>query len=39
MDTTRREALRQGGGLTLFALVAAAGWLTPDEARAADAWN
>lgn len=39
MDTTRREALRHGGGLTLFALVAAAGWLTPDEARAADAWN
>lgn len=25
--------------MTLLALVAAAGWLTPREARAADAWN
>jgi sulfur-oxidizing protein SoxY len=30
--------LRSGGGLTLLALVAAAGWLRPGEA-AADGWN
>ena len=39
MNIQRREALRQGGGMTLFALVAAAGWLAPGEAHAADAWN
>jgi len=39
MNIQRREALRQGGGVTLLALVAAAGWLKPGEAHAADAWN
>ena len=39
MNIQRREALRQGGGVTLLALVAAAGWLVPREAHAADAWN
>ena len=39
MNIQRREALRQGGGVTLLALVAAAGWLRPGEAHAADAWN
>jgi len=39
MNIQRREVLRQGGGVTLLALVAAAGWLKPGEAHAADAWN
>jgi sulfur-oxidizing protein SoxY len=38
MDTRRREVLKTGGGVTLLALVAAAGWLRPGEALAAD-WN
>ena len=38
MDTNRRQALRTGGGLTLLALLAAAGWLKPQEAAAED-WN
>jgi sulfur-oxidizing protein SoxY len=38
MDSKRREALRAGGGVTLFALLAAAGWLAPGDA-AAQAWN
>ena len=39
MDAHRREALRAGGAFTLLTLVAAAGWLRPGEALAADAWN
>jgi sulfur-oxidizing protein SoxY len=39
MDTRRRQALKGGGGITLFALLAAAGWLAPEDAEAADAWN
>jgi sulfur-oxidizing protein SoxY len=39
MDAERREALRAGGALTLLTLLAAAGWLRPGEAFAADAWN
>ena len=41
MKFTRREALKKGGGVTLFALVAAAGWLVPAGARAqgAQTWN
>ena len=39
MDTSRRQALKGGGGITLFALLAAAGWLAPEDAAAADAWN
>ena len=38
MDTTRREVLKAGGGVTLFGLLAAAGWLAPGEA-AAQTWN
>ncbi len=37
MDGRRRKALKAGGGLSLFALVAAAGWLKPGDAQAA--WN
>jgi len=38
MNRQRRKVLRTGGGLTLAALVSAAGWLRPGEALAAD-WN
>jgi sulfur-oxidizing protein SoxY len=38
MGTTRREVLKTGGGLTLLGLLAAAGWLKPEDA-AAQAWN
>jgi len=38
MDTTRRQALKTGGGVTLAALLAAAGWLAPREVSA-QAWN
>jgi sulfur-oxidizing protein SoxY len=38
MDESRRQALRTGGGLTLLALLAAAGWLRPGDA-AAEGWN
>lgn len=34
MGTTRREALKTGGGATLFALLAAAGWIEPRNAVA-----
>ncbi len=37
-DRARRAALKKGGGVTLLALVAAAGWLRPELARA-QAWN
>ena len=37
MNVTRREALKQSGGVTLLALVAAAGWLPRDAA--AQSWN
>jgi len=37
MDNARRDALKTGGGLTLLTLLAAAGWLTPEAARAD--WN
>ncbi len=36
MDPGRREALRAGGGVSLLALLAAAGWFATDEARAAE---
>jgi sulfur-oxidizing protein SoxY len=39
MNTQRRDVLKTGGGITLLTLVAAAGWLKPGEAAAADAWN
>jgi sulfur-oxidizing protein SoxY len=38
MDQARRKALKSGGGATLYALLAAAGWLKPGEA-AAQSWN
>jgi sulfur-oxidizing protein SoxY len=38
MQKTRRQVLKSGGGMTLFALLAAAGWLKPGDA-AAQAWN
>ena len=39
MGTTRREALKTGGGATLLALLAAAGWLTPGSSAQAQTWN
>ena len=38
MNTQRRQVLKQGGGVTLLTLVAAAGWLAPRDALA-QAWN
>jgi sulfur-oxidizing protein SoxY len=38
MGTTRRDAIRSGGGVTLLALLAATGWLVPGRAHA-QAWN
>ena len=34
MNMTRRESLKSGGGMTLLALLAAAGWLSPGDALA-----
>ena len=39
MDTRRRKVLKTGGGASLLTLLAAAGWLKPGNALAADAWN
>ena len=38
MVSTRREALKAGGGVTLLALIAAAGWAVPQAAQA-QTWN
>ena len=38
MKSTRRDVLKAGGGVSLYALVAAAGWLTP-QAAGAQGWN
>ena len=38
MDTTRRHALKTGGGVTLLTLLAATGWLRAGDA-AAEEWN
>jgi sulfur-oxidizing protein SoxY len=38
MDRKRRHVLKSGGGVTLFTLIAAAGWLKPGDA-AAQSWN
>jgi sulfur-oxidizing protein SoxY len=38
MVKTRREVLKSGGGMTLLALLSAAGWLKAGDA-AAQAWN
>jgi sulfur-oxidizing protein SoxY len=39
MNEGRRKVVKAGGSLTLLTLVAAAGWLRPGDALAADAWN
>ena len=40
MDARRRDVLKTGGGVSLLALVAAAGWLKPGDALAQGAaWN
>jgi len=39
MNSRRRNLLQTGGGMTLLTLFAAAGWLQPRAALAADAWN
>jgi sulfur-oxidizing protein SoxY len=39
MDSRRRNLLQTGGGMTLLTMLAAAGWLQPRTALAADAWN
>jgi sulfur-oxidizing protein SoxY len=39
MDHSRREVLKTGGGLSLFTLLVAAGWLKPESALAQSAWN
>ena len=39
MNQARRHALRTGRGMTLLALLAAAGWLKPGDAAAAEGWN
>ena len=38
MEAGRRHALKSGGGVTLLALVAAAGWWKPGDSIAAE-WN
>ena len=38
MSSTRRDVLKKGGGMTMLALLAAAGWLKP-EAVWAQSWN
>ena len=38
MNQTRRDALKAGGGASLYALLAAVGLLQPDAAQASD-WN
>lgn len=38
MHANRRDALKAGGGMSLYALLAAAGWIRPGEAIASD-WN
>ncbi|HQR11357.1 MAG TPA: thiosulfate oxidation carrier protein SoxY [Casimicrobiaceae bacterium] len=39
MNSRRRNFLQSGGGMTLLTMLAAAGWLQPGAALAADAWN
>ena len=39
MDARRRDVLKTGSGMSLLALVAAAGWLRPGDAHAQAAWN
>ena len=39
MNTNRRQALKATGAVSLLTLVAAAGWLEPGDAAAAEGWN
>ena len=39
MNPRRRNLLQTGSGMTLLTMLAAAGWLQPHTALAADAWN
>jgi len=39
MNTNRRQALKATGAVSLLTLVAAAGWLKPGDAAAAEGWN
>ena len=39
MNLQRRNPLKTGSGMSLLTLLAAAGWLQPGEALAADTWN
>jgi sulfur-oxidizing protein SoxY len=39
MNRQRRRVLRTGGGMTIAALLVAAGWLDPDDALAQTTWN
>ncbi len=39
MNTSRREVLKAGGGMTVMALAAGAGLLRPEQAFAQAAWN
>jgi sulfur-oxidizing protein SoxY len=39
MNSRRRNFLQTGGGMTLFTMLAATGWLLPRGVAAADAWN
>ena len=39
MNARRRNLLQAGSGMTLLSMLAAAGWLQPNTALAADAWN
>ncbi len=39
MNAGRRTVLQTGGSATLLTLLAAAGWIKPGEALAADTWN
>jgi sulfur-oxidizing protein SoxY len=38
MNSTRRKVLKTGSGVTMLALLSAAGWLKPGEAHA-ETWN
>jgi len=39
MNDKRRQVLKTGGGVSILALLAAAGWLAPGVAAAAEGWN
>ena len=39
MNARRRNLLQAGSGMTLLSMLAAAGWLQPNTALAAETWN